>query len=175
MYELLKHQKDIISLEAQVDAAELERVQHHQLVASLRDQIESSKYENERLAHNVEERDQDLASLRLADQELQCAVADSQQLLQSAVSERDSLLRNKTSLQAELDASIDYAAEIQRSLAARDAEIDELKSRLDAQQWIFRDVAMSSSQSQVGGRAPAAASNLPVATLVLQAPNFGLL
>ena len=148
MSELLKHQKDIISLEAQIDAAELERVQHHQLVASLRDQIESSKYENERLAHNVEERDQDLASLRLANRELQCAVADSQQLLQSAVSERDSLLRNITSLQAELDASIDYAAEIQRSLAARDAEIDELKSRLDAQQLIFRDVAMQSSQSQ---------------------------
>lgn len=112
--------------------------------AILREELETSK-------RDIEQRDSDAAALLMENQELHTRVhalqSDALQL-HDVVAQRDSLTRDLALLQAELDASIDYAAEMQRSLEAREADNIELKSRLDAQQLIFRDLALQSTQSQ---------------------------
>jgi tRNA threonylcarbamoyladenosine modification (KEOPS) complex Pcc1 subunit len=112
--------------------------------AILREELETSK-------RDIEQRDSDAAALLMENQELHTRVhalqSDALQL-HDVVAQRDSLTRDLALLQAELDASLDYAAEMQRSLEAREADNIELKSRLDAQQLIFRDLALQSTQSQ---------------------------
>ncbi len=150
--ELLKSQNENESLQSRIKAADCEKQKHDELVESMRVEMEGKKGQLDRLIRVVEERDNDLAALQVANQDLHSQVesvrVESMQLLNSTISERDSLSIKTAEIQAEFEASIEYATELQRSLTEREAEVVELKSRLDAQQLIFRDVALQSSQSQ---------------------------
>jgi chromosome segregation ATPase len=150
-----KKQNEISQLWLRVQTSDQDESKHHDMLSSLRSELHRSQKEVELLKEQAElcERHQrqqnDIISDLTADiGRRQTHISSLQaQLSTCEVQQQNQSLAEK-SLREEIEASVDYATEIQRSLDVCVAENAELKSRLDAQQLIFRDLALQSSQAE---------------------------